>query len=113
MSGKVSNPLPRRGGTKRWWILGVIVVLALGFDLGRAPERQVSARVLIAGIDLYQATLSKLMPVVGVQCRFQPTCSHYAEGSLRKYGTLKGSGRAAWRLLRCAPWTEKGTVDPP
>ncbi len=88
-------------------------MLALGLDLGRAPEAQISARVLIAGIDVYQATLSKLMPVAGVQCRFQPTCSHYAEGSIRKYGALKGTSKAAWRILRCAPWTEKGTVDPP
>lgn len=90
-----------------------MAVLVLGLDMSRAPEAQVSARVLIAGIDLYQATLSKLMPVAGVKCRFQPTCSHYAEGSIRKYGALKGTGKAAWRLLRCAPWTEKGTIDPP
>ncbi len=91
----------------------MVLLIALGFDLGRSPERQISARVLIGGIDLYQATLSKLMPVAGVQCRFQPTCSHYAEGSIRKHGALKGTGKAAWRILRCAPWTEKGTVDPP
>lgn len=89
------------------------MIIALGLDLGRAPGSQISARVLIAGIDVYQATLSKLMPVAGVQCRFQPTCSHYAEGSIRKYGALKGTRRAAWRLLRCAPWTEQGTIDPP
>lgn len=88
-------------------------MLLLGLDLGRAPQRQVSARVLIAGIDLYQATLSKLMPAAGVQCRFQPTCSHYAEGSIRKHGALKGTGKAIWRLLRCGPWTEKGTIEPP
>ncbi len=98
---------------RRWWIGAAFAVLLLGLDLGRAPERQVSARVLIAGIDLYQATLSKLMPTVGVQCRFQPTCSHYAEGSIRKHGALKGTGKACWRLLRCAPWTEMGTIDPP
>ena len=88
-------------------------MLLLGLDLGRAPQRQVSARVLIAGIDLYQATLSKLMPAAGVQCRFQPTCSHYAEGSIRKHGALKGTGKTIWRLLRCGPWTEKGTIEPP
>ncbi len=94
-------------------MVAAILVLGLSLDLGRAPERQTSARMLVAGIDLYQATLSKLMPVAGVQCRFQPTCSHYAEGSIRKHGALKGTGKAIWRILRCAPWTEKGTVDPP
>ncbi len=95
------------------WIGAALTVLLLGLDLGRAPERQVSARMLIAGIDLYQATLSKLMPSAGVQCRFQPTCSHYAEGSIRKHGAFKGTGKMIWRLLRCAPWTAKGTIDPP
>lgn len=108
---------PRRGPKasrrRRWLAAALVMIIALGFDLGRAPKSQISARVLIAGIDVYQATLSKLMPVAGVQCRFQPTCSHYAEGSIRKYGALKGTRRAAWRLLRCAPWTEQGTIDPP
>ena len=89
------------------------MVIALGLDLGRAPGAQVSAWVLIAAIDVYQATLSKLMPAAGVKCRFQPTCSHYAEGSIGKYGALVGTARAARRLLRCGPWTEQGTIDPP
>ncbi len=112
-----SDDLPslKRGRKRRriWIGVALAVVLALGLDLGRAPQKQISARVLIAGIDVYQATLSKLMPVAGVKCRFQPTCSHYAEGSIRRYGALRGTGRAAWRILRCAPWTEQGTIDPP
>ncbi len=108
-----TNPGGKSHKRRRFWIGAALAVLVLGLDLGRAPERQVSARVLIASIDLYQATLSKLMPTTGVQCRFQPTCSHYAEGSIRKHGTLKGTGKAIWRILRCAPWTEKGTIDPP
>ncbi len=88
-------------------------MLLFGLDVRRPPEAQVSARILIGAIDLYQATLSKLMPTMGVQCRFQPTCSHYAEGAIRRYGTLAGTRKAAWRLLRCGPWTQQDTVDPP
>ena len=103
-----------RGARRRRWILGGTVALVLlGLDLGRPPSAQVSARMLIGGIDVYQATLSRLMPAAGVKCRFQPTCSHYAEGSIRKHGALAGTARAAWRILRCGPWTEQGTVDPP
>lgn len=89
------------------------VLCVLGFDLSRAPDEQVSAAVLLWAIDLYQATLSPLMPAMGVHCRFQPTCSHYGEESIRKYGAFVGSARAAWRILRCGPWTPAGTVDPP
>ena len=98
---------------RRWLVAGIVLVLGLGLDLSRPPAAQVSARMLIAGIDVYQATLSKLMPAAGVNCRFEPTCSHYAEGSIRRYGALEGTGKAFWRILRCGPWTEKGTVDPP
>ena len=87
--------------------------LLLGLDLARAPEDQLSARGLLLAIDLYQATLSPLMPAVGVHCRFEPSCSHYAEGAIERYGALVGSGKTVWRLLRCGPWTEEGTVDPP
>ena len=98
---------------RRWLAAAIVTLIVLGLDLGRPPGAQVSARVLIAGIDLYQATLSRLMPVAGVRCRFQPTCSHYAESSIRKYGAVKGTGKTIWRILRCAPWTVQGTVDPP
>ena len=96
-----------------WAGAAVAAVLVLVLDLSRPPAAQASAWVLLAGIDLYQATLSKLMPVAGVKCRFQPTCSHYAEGSIRRHGALVGTGRAVWRIVRCGPWTERGTVDPP
>ncbi len=103
-----------RSRTRRKWAAAALLAVAvLAFDLSRPPAAQVSAGVLLAGIDLYQATLSKLMPAAGVQCRFEPTCSHYAEGAIEKHGALAGSGKAVWRIARCGPWTEAGTVDPP
>ncbi len=107
---------PRRKPVSRGkiWLGAVLVVmLAIGVDARRPPEAQIVAKVALLGISAYQATLSKLMPVAGVQCRFEPTCSHYAAGSIRRYGLWVGSGKAARRLLRCGPWTELGTVDPP
>lgn len=92
----------------------VAAVLALlAADLVRAPENQLSATVLLAGIDLYQATASRAMPSLGVHCRFRPTCSRYAEAVIRRDGALVGSLRAAWRVARCGPWTPPGTIDPP
>lgn len=101
---------PRR--KKLLAVLGGLILL-WGIDLVRAPEKQLSARFLLGGIDYYQATLSKKMPELGVRCRFTPTCSHYGEGAIRKSGALVGSLRAVWRILRCGPWTPAGTVDPP
>ena len=100
---------------RRRWLAGALLATAvfLRLDLSQAPGRQLTARALLLSIDLYQATLSPLMPRAGVHCRFEPSCSHYAEGAIRRHGTLVGSAKAAWRILRCGPWTEQGTADPP
>lgn len=89
------------------------LVAVVAFDLARPPAAQVSARALLAGIDLYQATLSPLLARGGARCRFEPSCSHYGEAAIREDGALVGSARAAWRVVRCGPWTPAGTVDPP
>jgi putative membrane protein insertion efficiency factor len=89
------------------------VLLPLGYDLSRKPQQQVSARILLGCIHAYQTHLSQRVGELGVVCRFRPTCSHYAEGAITKDGALIGSARAAWRVLRCGPWTPMGTVDPP
>jgi putative membrane protein insertion efficiency factor len=41
-------------------------------------------------------------------CKFYPTCSHYAEEAILKYGAIKGSQLAISRLSRCHPWAEGG-----
>jgi putative membrane protein insertion efficiency factor len=96
---------------RRVLLLWLVVALALwSIDLARAPQRQWTARAELAGIHLYQRTLSGH---VGVRCRFKPSCSHYAAAVIRKHGALIGTARAAWRILRCGPWTPMGTVDQP
>ena len=66
------------------------------------------ARIFIAMIRLYQYFLS---PLLGSQCRFTPTCSHYAADALNKYCAAKGAYLASRRLLRCHPWCDGG-YDP-
>ncbi|HEY0510351.1 MAG TPA: membrane protein insertion efficiency factor YidD [Thermoanaerobaculia bacterium] len=94
-------------------IVALAVALLLGLDMARPPRDQISARCLLAAIHLYQATLSPRLGSLGVRCRFTPTCSHYGEGAIRKYGAWTGSWKTAWRIARCGPWTPAGTVDPP
>lgn len=94
-------------------VVALGLALLLGLDLARAPRDQLSANVLLGAIHLYQATLSPRMGSLGVHCRFKPTCSHYGEGAIRKYGAWTGSWKTLWRIARCGPWTPAGTVDPP
>jgi uncharacterized protein len=54
-------------------------------------------------------TLSRSMPPNS--CRFYPTCSHYGYQAIYKYGVIKGSIMATWRVLRCNPFNPGG-FDP-
>lgn len=66
------------------------------------------ARLLRAVIWLYRHSLSALM---GRTCRFEPTCSAYADEAIRLYGVRKGGWLALRRFLRCHPWGGSG-YDP-
>jgi putative membrane protein insertion efficiency factor len=65
-------------------------------------------RFMIALIRAYQIALS---PFFGQQCRFSPTCSHYAIESIQVHGALKGFLLTIKRLSHCHPWHEGG-YDP-
>lgn len=65
-------------------------------------------RILIACIKMYQIALS---PFFGQQCRFNPTCSHYAIEAIQKHGALSGMVLAVKRISRCHPWHAGGS-DP-
>lgn len=67
-----------------------------------------AARLLLMLVRAYQYVLS---PYFGTQCRFSPTCSHYAVDALTQYGALKGGWLMSRRLLRCHPW-HPGGFDP-
>ena len=66
------------------------------------------SRILIAFIRVYQYTLS---PMLGQRCKYYPSCSSYAIDALREHGAVRGTGMAAWRLLRCNPFSNGG-YDP-
>ena len=65
--------------------------------------------VMLGGIRFYQRNISPLKKY-GC-CKYYPTCSHYAVEAIEKYGALKGGALAAWRILRCNPFS-KGGIDP-
>ena len=53
-------------------------------------------------------SMSSVTPRV---CKYEPTCSQYAEQAVRAHGPVRGLAMAGWRLLRCNPWS-KGGYDP-
>ena len=52
-----------------------------------------------------------ISPLIGANCRYQPTCSEYALEALRVHGAFRGSVLAAKRIARCHPWGGHG-YDP-
>jgi uncharacterized protein len=65
-------------------------------------------RLLLAPIAAYQRWISPGLPR---RCRYEPTCSAYAAQSIGRFGVLRGTLLAAWRLLRCNPLSHGG-FDP-
>ena len=56
-------------------------------------------------LQLYRRVIS---PALGPRCKYYPTCSAYAEQAVRELGIVRGSIVAAWRLVRCNPFSNGG-----
>ncbi|MDR2550612.1 MAG: membrane protein insertion efficiency factor YidD [Desulfobulbus sp.] len=82
------SPPKRLFGRHRWWTL--------------------PGRCLIALFRGYQYLVSPLFPPT---CRFVPTCSQYAIEAVAKYGAVRGTLLALWRIARCHPFS-RGGYDP-
>ncbi|WP_412677595.1 membrane protein insertion efficiency factor YidD [Bergeyella porcorum] len=63
---------------------------------------------LVLLIKFYQYAIS---PLLGKNCRYQPTCSHYMLGALREHGLFRGFWLGVRRISRCHPWGGEG-YDP-
>jgi putative membrane protein insertion efficiency factor len=70
---------------------------------------QLPAAILIGLVRVYQWTLS---PLIGRQCRFEPTCSAYFILVVRKHGAVRGAWKGLLRIGRCHPF-HPGGYDPP
>lgn len=65
-------------------------------------------KTMIRSIRMYQKYIS---PLKRTKCPYIPTCSQYGLEAVEKYGAVKGGALAAWRILRCSPFSSGG-YDP-
>jgi putative membrane protein insertion efficiency factor len=73
------------------------------------PERAgPGARVLLGFVRVYQKLLS---PLLGSNCRYHPSCSHYTYEAIEIHGAVKGSWFGVKRIGRCHPFHDGG-FDP-
>ena len=76
------------------------------------PPRRLAHRlaigILLLPIYFYRYFIS---PLLGVNCRFSPSCSDYAKDAIIKHGALRGGLLTVKRILKCHPWGGSG-YDP-
>ena len=65
-------------------------------------------KIFILPIRFYQFAIS---PYLGKNCRYQPTCSHYAIDAINEWGVIKGVWLGVKRIFSCHPWGGHG-FDP-
>jgi putative membrane protein insertion efficiency factor len=61
-------------------------------------------KIFVVVISIYQTWIS---PMFGARCKYYPSCSTYAADAVTEYG-IRGLAMAAWRLVRCNPWSHGG-----
>lgn len=61
--------------------------------------------LFILPIRFYQKIIS---PLLGNNCRYQPTCSQYMVDAINEWGPLKGIYLGTKRIARCHPWGGMG-----
>ena len=66
------------------------------------------SRLLSLFIQIYRYAVS---PLLGMHCRFHPSCSAYAQEALERHGMARGGWLMLKRLARCHPW-HPGGHDP-
>ena len=65
-------------------------------------------KLFIFLIKFYQKYIS---PMKRTKCPYCPSCSAYGLEAIQKHGAIKGGALAAWRLIRCNPFS-RGGYDP-
>jgi putative membrane protein insertion efficiency factor len=66
---------------------------------------KIVAKIAILPIKIYQWTIS---PLIGSNCRYQPTCSAYMIEAIDEWGVIKGVFLGVKRISRCHPWGSHG-----
>lgn len=70
-----------------------------------AKNNSTPQKIAITIVKAYQRWLS---PLLGSNCRFDPTCSFYAIEAINRFGVIKGCWLAGKRILKCHPLNAGG-----
>ena len=76
-----------------------------------APRRCLDRLLIPVWVLLLRSYRVLISPLFAGSCRFEPSCSHYAEEAVRRHGSLRGFWLTLRRLARCHP-LHAGGYDP-
>lgn len=65
----------------------------------------IAKKIVILPVRFYQIAIS---PLLGSNCRYQPTCSHYMIEAIEEWGVIRGVWLGLKRIFRCHPWAGFG-----
>jgi uncharacterized protein len=74
-----------------------------------ASPKHFAVRAALFALACYKSYLSVLF---AGSCRFEPTCSRYAQEAIERFGVTRGVWLGMKRLLRCHPLSSKFGYDP-
>jgi putative membrane protein insertion efficiency factor len=74
----------------------------------KQPPLSIAARLALGPVHAYRLLVS---PLLGANCRYEPSCSAYAIEAIQLHGAWKGGYLAARRMARCHPFGGSG-YDP-
>ena len=75
----------------------------------RSVPQGLPVRAALLAIRFYKTYLSFLF---AGNCRFDPSCSHYAYQAIQRFGVARGVWLGLKRLLRCHPLSPRFGYDP-
>ena len=91
-------------------MLFLVLVFAV-IDSCRKPANQITARLYIGGVYLYEAFGHPVLKD-RVQCRYEPTCSEYSIQAVRRHGIIPGVALTLKRVNSCRKSVPIGMPDP-
>ncbi|MFT4679520.1 MAG: putative membrane protein insertion efficiency factor [Flavobacteriales bacterium] len=73
-----------------------------------SKNKSVLKKIAIFPVRIYQWIIS---PLLGQNCRHEPTCSNYTIEAIQEWGVIKGVWLGIKRISKCHPWGTTG-YDP-
>lgn len=64
--------------------------------------------IFLAPLHLYRWLIS---PNLAARCKYYPSCSAYGVQAVRELGIIRGTIVAAWRVMRCNPFSHGGVDE--